>query len=469
MADAKLIRGGLVIGPHGSFEADVLIRGSTVATIGTELSEPVACELIDASGCYVLPGGIDTHTHLKMPNGELFTADDYVSGTAAAVCGGTTTVIDFAIQQAGVGPAETIARWRARLDADGAYADVGFHLAVTSLEDPTYLEELAALPAQGITSFKLFMAYPGSLMVGDAEMIAVMRVAAERGALVLVHCENGDLVESLIAQARSNGDLAPVWHAHTRPPAAEAEATHRAIALAHATGCTAYIVHVSCAEALAEVVAGRAAGAAVVAETCPQYLLFTAADLDGPDGARYVFSPPARTHLDQETLWRAIGDGGPLDAVASDHCPFTSAEKALGARDFSLIPNGVGGVEERMLLLHEFGVRRGRMTLERWVELTSSTPARIFGMAGRKGALLPGADADVVIFDPCRERHLTASALRSASDYTVYEGITVTGAPEHVFLRGEQVVRDGALVETARHGAFLARDPIRPVHAADPV
>jgi dihydropyrimidinase len=337
--------------------------------------------------------------------------------------------------------------------------DVGFHFACVDLSVPDALEELAMLPDQGITSFKLFMAYSGTLMVGDRTMLEVMRVAAASGALVLVHCENGDVIDHLVAAARARGDLSPVWHARTRPTVAEAEATGRAISLADVAGAALYIVHVSCQEALAAVAAARATGQPVLAETCPQYLTFTEADLDreGFDGARYVCSPPLRSADDQAELWRALAAGG-LDAVNSDHCPFRlEDQKALGRHDFSLIPNGVPGVEERVMLLYEFGVRTGRISLSRWVELVATAPARIFGLAPRKGSIVPGADADLVVFDPARPRRLSAASQRSAADYSLYEGVEVAGSPSWVLLRGEPVVADGTFIGGASHGQWVAR------------
>lgn len=318
------------------------------------------------------------------------------------------------------------------------------------------------LPDPGISSFKLFMAYSGTLMVSDRTMLEVMQVAAATGALVLVHCENGDVVDHLVAAALARGDVSPVWHARTRPALAETEATARAVALAAVAGAALYIVHVSCQGALAAVSAARAAGQAVLAETCPQYLRFTESDLDrdGFQGARYVCSPPLRSAADQAALWRALGAGG-LDAVNSDHCPFRLADqKALGRHDFSLIPNGVPGVEERVMLLYELGVRSGRISLSRWVELVATAPARIFGLAPRKGSVVPGADADLVVFDPSRPRKLSAASQRSAADYSLYEGVEVFGSPSWVLLRGEPVVADGMFAGDAPCGEWVARERV---------
>jgi dihydropyrimidinase len=456
----RLITGGLIITAEAELPGDVLIENGVITAIGPELhrSQLGDIEAIDASGCYVIPGAVDPHTHVSMPAGPVTTVDDYRAATAAAAAGGTTTIIDFVIQQPGQRINDALVGWQARLAAERPSIDVGFHFAVVDMSVPYAAEDLAILPQLGLTSFKLFMAYPGSLMVDDATMLEVMGVAARTGALVLVHAENGSIIELLVAEARAADHRAPVWHARTRPPIAEREATHRAVALAQVAGCPLYVVHVSCRDSLEVVSWARKAGARVLAETCPQYLTFTEDDLDRPgfEGAKYVFSPPARSAADQDALWAGLVSGD-LDAVTSDHCPFRFADqKALGQDDFSLIPNGVGGVQERVVLLHEFGVRTGRISRSRWVELVATGPARIFGLHPRKGSLSVGADADVVIFDPEREATLGVAQSRSRSDYSVYEHTTVRGAPRHVMLRGETVIADGRLTDR-RAGEFIAR------------
>jgi dihydropyrimidinase len=446
----------------------VLVVDGAVAAVGTGLAGSDDAVVIDADGCYVLPGAIDTHTHMDMPVGTISTVDDFGSGTAAAAAGGTTCIVDFVIQQPGQPVGEAVATWHAKLARCPPYVDVGFHFAVTDVTVPDALFHLAGLPAAGITSFKLFMAYRGTLMIDDRAMLSVMRVAARAGALVLVHAENGDVVDLLIRSAVDSGNTDPIWHARTRPPVAEAEATGRAIALASVAGCPLYVVHVSCVQSLAAITTARAAAHPVFAETCPQYLVCTEDDLarQGFEGAKYVFSPPARTVADQEALWRALGSGS-LDAVASDHCPFLfHGQKSIGHDDFSLIPNGAPGVEERVMLLHELGVRTGRISLSRWVELVSTAPARMFGLYPRKGTIAPGADADLVVFDPSRRRVLSAVDGRSRADYSLYEGVAVTGAPSVVLVRGEPVVVDGELVDAPPRGEWVARarfgEPLAP-------
>jgi dihydropyrimidinase len=455
-----LIRGGRVITATEDFTGDVLITDGVITAVGHGLDAGPDPDLeLDARGRYVIPGAVDTHTHMRQPVGMTSTIDDFASGTAAAAAGGTTTIVDFAIQRRGEPLHETIATWRRELERTPPYIDVGFHIAVVDLEAPDALAELAELPALGIPSFKLFMAYPGTVMVDDRTMLEVMRVAERTGALVLVHAENGHAVELLTEAAIAAGHRAPVWHARTRPEGAEAEATGRAIELAAIAGCPIYVVHVSCAAALAPVSAARTAGRAVFAETCPQYLLTSEADLERPgfEGAKYVFSPPPRAAHNQDHLWNALATGD-LDALASDHCPYLfDGDKTVGRDDFSLIPNGAPGVHERVILLHHFGVTHGRLSLQRWVELTATTPARLFGLFPRKGTIAPGSDADIVVFDPEREARIAAAAQPSNCDYSLYEGIEVTGMPEHVLVRGEPVVVDGQLLDAAPRGEWLAR------------
>jgi dihydropyrimidinase len=450
----RLIAGGRVVGPAGELGADVLIEGSTIAAVGRGLG--TADEVIDARGCLVLPGAVDTHVHVSMRSGPAVTADDYMSATAAAVAGGTTTIVDFAIQQPGEPVRTALEGWRARMQA--AWCDVGFHMAVTDMSVPGAAADLAALVADGVTSFKLFMAYRGSLMVDDRTMLAVMRVAAAERALVLVHAEHGDAVELLVSEALARGDTGVPWHASTRPPAVEAEATARAIALANLTGCELYVVHVSCADALEAVGRARARGQAVSAETCSHYLRWTVDELARPgfEGAKFVCSPPLREAADRDALWTAVAAGA-LDAVASDHCPFRFADrKTLGRDDFSLIPSGVPGVEERVMVLYELGVCSGRLSPAQWVELVAGAPARIFGLAGRKGAVVPGADADLVVFDPAAPRTLGAASQQSRCDYSLYEGMRVSGSARTVLVGGEVVVDHGRFVGEPR-GGYLAR------------
>jgi dihydropyrimidinase len=453
-----LITGGRVITASEDRQVDVLLDGGVVAEIG----ERLACDadrVIDARGMYVLPGGVDPHTHMEMPFGGTATCDDFTSGTVAAVFGGTTTIIDFCIQQHGQPFADALATWHEKIARCPPVVDVGLHLAVTDFAGGGGAEALAATPAAGVTSFKLFMAYRDALMVDDETLFQTMEVAARTGALVMVHAENGSVIEVLIAEALAAGHVEPIWHARTRPPETEAEATFRAIQLARIAGCRLYVVHVSCEPALAAVAQGRAAGWDVVAETCTQYLFVDEQALDQPDfeGAKYVFTPPPRPRHHQDALWAALADGT-LSVVSSDHCAFRwSDQKALGRDDFSKIPNGAPSIEHRLHMLHHFGVRSGRIGLMRLVELFSTAPAKLFGLYPRKGTIAVGADADIVVFDPERELTISAANHHSRVDYNLFEGVTVRGAPAFVLHRGEVVVDGDRLVGEPGRGSFIPR------------
>lgn len=464
-----LIRGGRVVTAAEDYVADVLVEGERIAAVGVDLdADADAGHVIDAAGRYLLPGGVDTHTHLASPSAGTVTCDDFFTGTVAAAFGGTTTIVDFATQFAGVSFEDTIARWEANR-AGRAVIDVGFHLAVTDVEGGGGVDALAAMIDAGVPSWKLFMAYKGAIMVDDDTLLRVMQTAGRAGALVLVHAEHGDAIDLLIADALAAGRTGPEQHGVTRPVEAEAEATHRAICLARIAGCDLFVVHVSCAESLAPIRRARQDGWRVWAETCPQYLFCDETQLALPDfeGAKYTFSPPPRAAANQEVLWRALADGT-LDQLTTDHCPFRFADqKAMGRDDFSKIPNGAPGIEQRLVLAHHFGVRAGRLSLHRMVDLLSTTPARLFGLAPQKGSIAVGADADIVVFDPGRELTISAAGHHSAVDYNLYEGMTVVGAPETVLVRGTPVVQDGRLAVGPGHGRFVARSPFRaPASAA---
>ncbi len=453
-----LIRGGTVATAAGIFPADVLIEGETIARVGAGLGAE-AQRVFDARGKYVLPGGIDVHTHLDMPLGEIVTADDFESGTVAAAHGGTTTVVDFAVQTPGQPLREAWETWMRKAEGKAA-VDYGFHLIVTDLP-PARLVEMDVLVAEGVTTFKLFMAYPGRLMVDDATIYRALRRAAGNGGLVLMHAENGGVIEELVRRALAEGKTAPRWHAATRPAAAEAEAVHRSIALAELAGAPVYIVHVSCAEAVEEIAAARGRGARVLGETCPQYLFLSEERYDAPgfEGAKYVMSPPLRPRPGQERLWRALA-AGELQVVATDHCPFRMRDqKSLGRGDFSRIPGGAPGIETRMSLLLDGGVRAGRISLERFVEVTATAPARIFGLHPRKGVIAPGSDADLVVWDLDREHTWSAATHHMRVDYNPYEGMVVRGVPELVLSRGSPVVEGGRFVGRPGAGRFLKRAP----------
>ena len=452
-----LIRHGTVVTPAGASVADVLIDGERIAAVGPQLA--AADAVYDATGKYVIPGGIDVHTHLDMPLGDTVTADDFASGTVAAAFGGTTAVVDFAVQTRGRPMREAWETWMRKAEGRAAI-DYGFHMIVTDLA-PDGLEEMDALVAEGVTTFKLFMAYPGRLMVDDATIFRALRRAADNGGMVLMHAENGGVIEELVARARAEGHTAPRYHALTRPARTEAEATHRALALAELAGAPVYIVHVSCAEAVEEVAAARARGAHAWAETCPQYLFLSDECYDAPgfEGAKYVMSPPLRPKAGQERLWRAQASDE-LQVVATDHCPFRMKDqKTIGRNDFSKIPGGAPGIETRMSLLYDGGVRSGRISLGRFVELTATNPAKLFGLYPRKGVIAAGSDADVVVWDPEKEVTWSAATHHMRVDYNPYEGRTVKGAAEAVWSRGRRVIEDGTFVGRAGAGQFLKRAP----------
>ena len=450
-----LIAGGTVVTATDTVLADVLVEGEGVAAVGTGLGP--ADRVIDATGRYVIPGGVDVHTHMGLvtPTGK--SCDDFATGTRAAAFGGTTTIVDYAGHEYGESLGSGLDRWMAH--AEGASnIDYGFHMMLREVDDRV-LAEMAALVADGVTSFKLFMAYPGVYMVDDKALFRAMTRSAELGALIALHAENGGPIDVLVDRLVAAGRTAPIEHARSRPPGLEGEATARAIALAELAGVPVHIAHLSSADALAAVRAGRDRGAAVHAETCPQYLWLTEDDLGRPgvEGAKFVCSPPLRPPGHQEQLWQGLRLGD-LDVVATDHCPFTVAQKAAAADCFPRIPNGLPGVEERVTLLHE-GVVRGRLGLNRWVEVTATAPAQVFGLYPRKGTIATGSDADLVVFDPTTERTLSAAEHHSAVDYSCYEGLRVHGLPELVMQRGNVLVDGGRFVGTPGAGRFLPRTP----------
>ena len=455
-----LIQNGVVVTSSAIERADIAVEAGKIAAIGPAINKSSATA-IDAGGCYVIPGGVDVHTHLDTPAFNATTADDFESGTRAAACGGTTTIVDFCQQPRGKSLAEALRLWHAKADGK-ASIDYGFHIIVSDMTE-SVLAELAELPDQGITSFKLFMAYRGMLYVDDLALVRALDSARQTGALVMVHAENGDAAWFLQRKYVAEGKTAPKYHAETRPPRVEAEATARAIALAEVLGSSVYIVHLTCRESLEEVVRGRMRGVDVLAETCTHYLFTTKDDLDrvGFEGAKYVFTPPARTHEDNEALWHALSHRT-LELVSSDHSSWNfQGDKDLGLNDFSKIPNGAPGIEERMMMVYQ-GVNSGRISLTRFVDLTATRPAQIFGLFPRKGTLAIGSDADIVIWDPKKRRTLSQASLHHAVDYTLFEGTEVLGAPRTVLLRGELLLDNEAYVGRPGMGQFLKREKYRP-------
>ena len=452
-----LIKGGRVVTAEEEKVADVFVEDEAISQIGESL-DVQADRVIEATGKYVLPGGVDPHTHLDMPFGGTVTIDDVESGQTAAAFGGTTTHVDFIIQPQGFTFAEAFDEWRSKANGKQVI-DMGYHMAVTDLREGGTLEELATLPDQGITSYKLFMAYKGAIMVDDETLFRVMQVAADTGALVMVHAEHGDSIDVLVKQALERGETEPRYHALTRPPETEGEATNRAIQLSRVAGCKLYVVHVSCQEAIEPIAIAREKGWDVWGETCTQYFFVDYSFLERPDfeGAKYVYTPPPRPKENQERLWEAIRSDV-LSVVSTDHCAFLwDGQKSLGKDDFSKIPNGGPGLENRLQMLHEFGVRQGRISLTRMVELLSTNPAKYFGLYPRKGTIAVGSDADLVVFDPERKVTISASTHHSKCDYNLYEGTEVTGSPELVLLRGKVLVDGDELVGEPGVGQFIKR------------
>ena len=452
-----LIKGGRIVTAADDYIGDVFVEGERISQIGESL-DISADRVLDAAGKYVLPGCVDPHTHLDMPFGGTVTIDDFTSGQTAAAFGGTTCHVDFCIQTPGQSFSAALEDWHGRREGK-AIIDNGFHIAVTDLREGGSLEELAGLPEQGVTSYKLFMAYKGALMVDDETLFKTMEVAAETGALVMVHAENGDAIDVLVKEALAKGNTAPHFHALTRPPELEGEATNRAIQLARVAGAPLYVVHVSCKQAVQPIATAREAGWDVWGETCTQYLFvdYTFLERPGFEGAKYVYTPPPRPKANQDVLWDALRTDD-LSAISTDHCAFSwQGQKTLGKDDFSKIPNGAPGLENRLHMIHELGVRSGRISLNRMVELLATNPAKLFGLYPRKGTIVPGSDADIVIFDPERRKTITAADQHSRSDYNLYEGTEVTGDIDVVLLRGTVLVEGGELAVEPGFGTFVER------------
>ncbi len=457
---STLIRGGLVITASDELHADVLIQDGRIAALfhrepGTEPAV-TADRVIDATGRYVIPGGVDAHTHMEMPFGGTYASDTFETGTRAAAWGGTTTIVDFAIQSVGGSLRQGLDTWHAKADAQCAI-DYGFHMIMADVDEHS-LKEMDQLVEEGVTSFKLFMAYPGVFYSDDGKILRAMQRASGNGGLIMMHAENGIAIDVLVEQALAAGRTDPRYHGEVRKALLEAEATHRAIQLSRVAGSPLYVVHVSATEALAELSQARDLGLNVFGETCPQYLFLSTDNLAEPDfeGAKYVCSTPLRPRDHQEALWRGLRTND-LSVVSTDHCPFCfTGQKELGRGNFSKIPNGLPGVENRMDLLHQ-AVVDGHLTRRRWIELACATPARMFGLYPRKGTIAPGADADVVIYDPAAEQVISAETHHMNVDYSAYEGRRITGQVETVLSRGELVIDGRSYVGHAGHGQYQPR------------
>ena len=461
-----LIRGGLVVGPVSAQPMDVLVDGEKVvallspgdASLGADLAAN-ADRVIDATGKYVVPGGVDCHTHMELPFGGTFASDTFETGTRAAAFGGTTTIVDFAVQRTGERVQDGLAAWHAKAQGECAI-DYAFHQIIGGVDDDS-LKAMDELVDEGITSFKLFMAYPGVFYSDDGQILRAMQTAANNGAMVMMHAENGIAIDVLVGQALARGETAPRYHGLTRPWETEAEATHRAIMLARLTGAPLYVVHMSAKQAVEDLARARGEGWNVFGETCPQYLYLSLEEqLSAPgfEGAKWVCSTPLRSRAEghQDELWRYLRTGD-LAVVSTDHCPFCFKEqKELGVDDFSKIPNGIGSVEHRMDLLYQ-GVVDGRISLSRWVEICCTTPARMFGLHPRKGEILPGGDADIVVYDPQKRTRISVETHHMNIDHSAWEGFEVDGGVDTVLSRGRVVVERGDYLGSKGHGQFVRR------------
>jgi len=452
-----LIRNGSVVSAEKTLAADVLIEAGTIKEVRAGIPADPAHEVLDATGMLLLPGGVDAHTHLDMPFGGTTSSDDFETGTRAAAIGGTTTLVDFAIQARGAKMRDALDTWWKKAESK-ACIDYGLHMIVTDLPEAG-LEDMDDMVREGVASFKLFMAYPNVLMVDDATIFRALQQTSKNGALICMHAENGSVIDVIVRQALAEGKTAPIYHALTRPTRAEAEAVHRAIALAEMAGVPVYIVHLSSEDALNQVREARDRGLPAFAETCPQYLLLSIDAMNAPgfESAKYVFTPPLREKENLPKLWDGLKHDH-LQVVSTDHCPFCfEDQKALGKDDFTKIPNGGPGIENRLQLLHHYGVSAGKITLNRFVEITSTAPARIFGMYPKKGTIAPGSDADIVVWDPKAEHLISAKTHHMRVDYSMFEGFQVVGNARQVFSRGELIVDKGQYVGRVGRGQYLRR------------
>ena len=459
---STVIKGGTIVTHDLTYKADVLIEGGRIAAIGPGLQGDTE---LDATGCFVMPGGIDPHTHLEMPFMGTYSSDDFESGTRAALSGGTTMVIDFALPSPGQGLLDALEMWHNK--SGRANCDYSYHMAVTWWGEKVF-DDMAAVVDRGITSFKHFLAYKGALMVNDDELYSSFQRVRDLGAIAMVHAENGDVVAELSAKLLREGNVGPEAHAYSRPPQVEGEATNRAIMIADMAGAPLYVVHTSCEDSHEAIRRARQAGKRVWGEPLIQHLVLDESEYFNADwdhAARRVMSPPFRNKKHQDSLWAGLSSGS-LSVVATDHCAFTTAQKRFGLGDFTKIPNGTGGLEDRMPMLWTYGVTTGRITMNEFVAVTSTNAAKIFGMYPKKGAVAVGSDADLVVWDPAKEKVIAAGTQQSAIDYNVFEGKRVKGLPRFTLTRGQVAVHDGEIRCEEGHGDFVAREPNGAVNRA---
>lgn len=452
----KILKGAMVVNETTTTVSDIKISGEKIVKIGKDL-DTSGCEVIDVSGCYVIPGGIDPHTHFDLDTGTTKTADDFESGTKAAIAGGTTTILDFATQSKGKSLKEGLKEWHLKAN-NKAYCDYGFHMAITDWND-SVCNEMDEMINEGVTSFKLYMAYKGSLQVDDSVIYKALNKSKSIGAIIGFHCENGDIICELVDKCLKENKTSPKYHAITRPSIVEAEATRRLMAIAEVTNARVYVVHLSCKESLEEVLKAKNRGVDVIVETCPQYLLLDNKkyDLEGFEGAKYVMSPPLRTKEDNEVLWRALAENK-IDTVATDHCSFNyKNQKELGINDFSKIPNGSPGVEHRVGLLYTYGVCTNKISINKMVEILCTNPAKIFGLYPQKGTIKVGSDADLVVLNPNKSKFIKADNQVQNVDYTPYEDYKLECEIEKVYLRGQEVSSKGEITCSNANGKYLKR------------
>lgn len=451
-----ILQGGTIVTDVKSYKADVRIENEKIAEIGADLFKE-GDEIVPINGCYLVPGGIDTHTHFDLDVGTTITADNFETGTKAAIVGGTTTILDFATQSKGHTLSDGLREWHDK-SRGRCYSDYGFHMAITDWNDTTS-KEMEDMINEGVTSFKMYMAYKDTLQVDDGIIFKALKRAKELGVLIGFHCENGDIISELINEFKDNNQLSPKYHQLSRPSDLEVEATYRLMKIAKTANAPVYVVHLSSKDALEEVKKARLDGVKVYTETCPQYLLLDDKlyDLDGFESAKYVMSPSLRTKVDNDALWKALEEGD-IDAIGTDHCSFNyKGQKDIGINDFSKIPNGGPGVEHRMGLLYTYGVKEGKISMNKFVELTSTKAAKLFGMYPQKGSIEVGSDADIVVIDPEMKNIISAENQTQNTDYTPYEGYEVDCQFRHVFLRGIEVIKEGKLTVEHPTGKYIVR------------